>query len=135
MAKSTAKSTDKRKLRRKNFTYYMRVMDEVSGKFIGQLIDISTGGFKVECAQQIPLNRQIKLRIDQTGEISDRSYIVFMGVAKWCQQDTYDLSAYNVGFQITDMSPADYDIFLQMFNKYGMEKKAHERNDSDYFWR
>ena len=97
------KKDERRKLSRKNFTYYMRVMDEVSGKFIGQLVDISTGGFKVESAHEIPLNQPIKLRIDQTGEISDRSYIVFMGMAKWCQQDTYDLSVYNIGFQITEM--------------------------------
>ena len=130
-----AKTDERRKLSRKNFTYYMRVMDETSGKLIGQLVDISTGGFKVESLNEIPTNTPMKLRIDQTGEISERSYIVFMGMAKWCQRDTYDLSVYNVGIQITGMSPSDYNIFLEMFKKYGMEKKAHERNDSDYFWR
>ena len=127
--------TERRKLLRKNFTYYMRVFDEVSGTLLGQIVDISTGGFKVESSYAIPLNRTIKLRIDQTGEISDRSYIVFTGAAKWCQQDAYDMSVYNVGFQIVDMSPSDYGIFTAMFNKYGMDQKSHERNNSDYFWR
>jgi len=113
----------------------MRVFDEVSGKLIGQLVDISTGGFKVESAHAIPLNQNIKLRIDQTGEISDRSYIVFIGMARWCEQDAYDLSIYNVGFQIVNMAPSDYNVFNDMFNKYGKAKKAHERNNSDYFWR
>lgn len=126
---------DRRKLSRKNFTYYMRVLDEESGKLIGQLVDIGTGGFKVESPNEIPVNQKIKLRIDQTGEVSERNYIVFVGMARWCQHDAYDLSVYNVGFQIVDMSPSDYDVFIEMFNKYGVEKKAHERNNSDYFWR
>ena len=126
---------DRRKLLRKNFTYYMRVLDEESGKLIGQLVDIGTGGFKVESPNEIPLNQKIKLRIDQTGEVSERNYIVFVGMARWCQRDAYDLSVYNVGFQIVDMTPSDYDVFIEMFNRYGVEKKAHERNNSDYFWR
>jgi len=125
---------ERRKLSRKNFTYYIRIFDEVSGKLIGQLTDISTGGFKVESANEIVLNTNLKLRIDQMGEISSKNYFTFIGKARWCQRDPYDLSVYNVGFQIVDMSPSDYDIFIEMFNRYGMEKKAHEKNNSDYLW-
>ena len=126
---------ERRQLSRKNFTYYMRVFDELSGKQIGQLVDISTGGFKVESTHEIITNVNIKLRIDQMGELSNKNYITFIGKARWCQRDQYDLSVYNVGFQIVDMTPSDYDIFVEMFNRYGMEKKAHEKNNSDYLWR
>lgn len=126
---------ERRKLSRKNFTYYMRVFEEMTGKLIGQLVDISTGGFKVESAQPIPVNVNIKLRIDQIGELSNKNYLTFVAHAKWCQRDPYDLTMYNVGFQIVDMTPADYDVFVQMFNKYGMQKGAHQKNNSDYLWR
>ena len=47
---------ERRKLSRRNFSYYMRVMDEATGKLIGHLSDISTGGFKVDSTQPLPLN-------------------------------------------------------------------------------
>ena len=69
------------------------------------------------------------------GELSNKNYLTFIGSAQWCERDPYDLSVYNVGFQIVEMSPGDYDIFIQMFNKYGMQKSARQKNNSDYLWR
>ena len=106
---------DKRKLDRKNFTYYMRVLDESTGDLIGQLADISTGGFKIESTTPIPLGITYQLRIDQTHEISDKSYLSFTARVRWCQKDPYDPTVYNVGFQLVDMTPADYDVFVKMF--------------------
>lgn len=110
---------ERRKISRKNFSYYMRVMDEASGKLVGHISDISSGGFKLDSNQPIPLNINFRLRIDQTNEISDKSYLVFSASATWCQSDHLDPGTYNVGFKITEMTPGDYDIFLKMFNTYG----------------
>lgn len=98
----------------------MRVMDEISGKLVGHISDISSGGFKLDSKQPIPVNVNLRLRIDQTNEISDKSFLVFSAMATWCQADPLDPGTYNVGFKITEMSPADFDIFLKMFNTYGM---------------
>ncbi len=111
---------EKRKLTRKNFSYYMRIMDEASGKVVGHISDISSGGFKVDSQQPIPLNINFRLRIDQTSEISNKSYMLFSARAMWCQADQLEPGTYNVGFKITEMTPGDYDIFLKMFNTYGM---------------
>jgi hypothetical protein len=127
-------SQERRKLARKNFSYYMRVLDEVTGKLVGQLSDISTGGFKIESSQAIPVDVNFKLRIDQTGEISNKSHLTFTAVTKWCQRDMYDPTIYNVGFQLIDMTPADYDIFVKMFNAYGAQQTAHHKSNSDYIW-
>lgn len=110
---------ERRKITRKNFSYYMRVMDEASGKLVGHISDISSGGFKLDSNQPIPLNINFRLRIDQTNEISDKSFLVFSASATWCKIDPLNPGTYSVGFKITDMTPADYDIFLKMFNTYG----------------
>ena len=55
--------TDRRKLLRRNLSYYMRVLDEVSGKLIGHLSDISTGGFKLDCSRPVPLKKDFRLRL------------------------------------------------------------------------
>lgn len=127
-------TAERRKLARKNFTYYMRVLDEGSGNLIGLLSDISTGGFKAECGQPVRVGIDFHLRIDQMGELSDKTYLIFTARSRWCQRDPYDPTIYNVGFQIVDMSAADYDIFLKMFNAYTAQQQAHRKNNSDYIW-
>lgn len=127
-------TAERRKLERKNFSYYMRVLDEATGKIIGQLSDISTNGFKIESTKPIPVNMNFRLRIDQTEGISDRSYLSFSARTRWCQQDPYDPTVFNVGFQLLDMTPGDYDVFVKLFNEYGASKKAHHRHNTDYIW-
>ena len=112
----------------------MLVLDESTGKLIGHLSDIGTGGFKVECNHPLPVNVNYRLRIEQTGEISHKSYLVFAARAMWCHKDPYDPTMYNVGFKIEDMSPTDYDIFVKMFNVYGTKEVSHQKNNSDYMW-
>jgi len=114
-------TTERRHVSRRRFSYYMRVIDEATGKLLGHLSDISTGGFKLDSPKPVPLNVNSRLRIDQTGEISNKSYITFTARAKWCRVDTFDPNVYNVGFQIADMNPADYDIFVKMFSTYGVQ--------------
>ncbi len=125
---------EKRQLTRRNFALYMSVIDEHSGKILGILSDISTGGFKLESKLPIPVNINIRLRIEHTNEISNKSQMTFTACARWCERDQFDSSSYNIGFQIVDMTPSDYDIFVQMFNTYGSKTNRGSGGHSDYFW-
>ena len=116
---------ERRKLSRRDFSYYMRVIDDVTGKVTGHLSDISANGFKLDCQKPVPLQVNLKLRVDQTDLISNKSYIAFSARALWCLPDELDPNSYNVGFQIVNMTPSDYEIFLKMFNTYGNQSKAH----------
>ncbi|MBL8062832.1 MAG: PilZ domain-containing protein [Anaerolineales bacterium] len=126
--------SDKRKLSRRNFSYYMRVLDKQSGELLGQIADISTGGFRLESAKPIAVGETFELVIDQVGQISPKSYITFSARIRWCQRDPYDPTIYNVGFQLLDMTPADYDVFVTMFNSYGVQNQAHHKSNTDYIW-
>lgn len=125
---------EKRRLDRRDFSLYMNVLDELTGKVLGTLIDISTGGFRLESKRPVPLNVDIRLRIEHTNEISSKSFIVFTARTRWCQRDSIDRSIYNIGFQITDMIPSDFDIFVQMFNSYGSKSRNGTKSAPDYFW-
>ena len=127
-------ASNKRKLQRKNFSYYMRVLNKDTGELIGQITDISTGGFKLESNKPIPANLNMELCIDQVNQISAKSFIVFSACTRWCSKDPYDPTIYNVGFQLLDMTPADYDVFVKMFNEYGAQKQSHHKSNSDYIW-
>jgi hypothetical protein len=127
-------AVERRKLSRRNFSYYMRVLDDVTLKLIGQLSDISTGGFKLDCERPVPLNVDFRLRIDLTSEISNRSYISFTARAMWSQADQHNHNTYNVGFRIINMPSADYDVFIKMFNTYGVKSVPHHKSNSNYLW-
>ncbi len=110
---------EQRKLTRRNFSYYMRVKEEGSGKVIGHISDISTGGFRIDSTQRIPLNVDLRLYIDQIGEISRKTYILLKARPMWCRQDQFDPNMFNVGFKLVDIAPADREIFLRMYEEYG----------------
>lgn len=121
---------ERRNLTRREFSYYMRVMDESTGKLIGHISDISSGGFKVDSNQLLPLNVDIRLRIDQIGEISNKMTLVFKARPMWCRQDLFDPNLFNIGFKIVDMASGDHDIFLKMFRTYGVQNSS--KSNSDY---
>lgn len=125
---------ERRSLSRRDLSYYMRVLDEGSGKAIGNLLDISTGGFKLEARYSVPMNQPIRLRFDQISGISRRSYMVITAIARWIQRDRIDPTAYHVGFQVVDMTPSDYDVFVQMFNIYGSSKSTSSSNNTGYMF-
>ena len=127
-------ATNKRKLPRRNFSYYMRVLDKNTGELIGQISDISTGGFKLESSKPVAVGLTMELCIDQVRELAGRSFIAFSARTRWCERDPYDPTIYNVGIQLLDMTPADYDIFVKIFNSYGEQKQSHHKSNSDYIW-
>lgn len=126
---------EKRKIARRSFSYYMRVMDEVNGQLIGHLIDISTGGFKIDSDIEIPRDKDFRLRIELSLEMAPKTFMVFDARSKWCRPDPYDPISFNVGFQITNMAPRDYEIFSRIFEKFGSQNEKPRKSHLDYRWR
>ena len=125
---------ERRRLPRRNFSYYMRVMNENTGELVGHLADISTGGFRLESAKPIPQNRDFVFRIELPNDISNRPYIVFGARSRWCAKDRLDPSLYDVCFQIINMTPSDFEAFARMFDKYGSQN-PNKTSTADYLWR
>jgi len=125
---------ERRRLVRRNFSYYMRVMNDATNELVGHLADISTGGFKLDCQKPVQPNTDFLLRIDLTPEIASKEFMVFAARSRWCRADRFDPTSFNVGFQITTMSPGDLEIFVRMFEKYGT-KLSEGKSSHDYLWR
>jgi len=102
---------ERRKIGRRNFSYYMRLMNENTGELVGHLADISTGGFKMEALKPIQPNMDFRFRIELSSEVANYPFMVFGARSKWCQMDHIDKSLYNVGFQITDITPSNSRSF------------------------
>ena len=123
---------DKRKITRRDFTYYMQVTDDLSKQLIGYLTDISTGGFRLDCPKQIPAGQEFRMQIQLTSDIADKTTMSFVARSKWSHTDHVDPNTYNVGFEIVQMAPSDMVIFQRMFDKYGSEKRIKSKGSSNY---
>lgn len=110
---------DRRHLERKDFSYYMRLINNDTQDLVGHLVDISSSGFKLDSQTPIPVNKDFRLRMDLTREIADKPAMIFVARSKWCEVDPLDPFIYNVGFQLVNISPADLEIINRMMAKYG----------------
>jgi len=128
---------DKRKINRRDFTYYMQVTDDATKQLVGYLSDISAGGFKLDSSKEIRPGQDFRLHIELTPDIADKNSMVFIARSKWCRPDHIDPNTFNIGFEIMNMSPSDMIIFQRMFDKYGSQSSNRNRGKSsdDYMWR
>jgi len=126
---------DKRKINRRDFTYYMQVTDDMTKQLIGYLSDISAGGFKLDSQKEIPAGKDFRLHIELTPDIADKNSMVFIARSKWCHRDHVDPNTFNVGFEVINMSPSDMLIFQRMFDKYGSQNTTKSKSSDDYLWR
>ena len=125
---------ERRKVSRRIFSYYMRMMDDKTGALIGHLTDISTGGFKVDSQKPIEANQEFNFRIELPNEVANKTFMVFSARSRWCAHDIIDPTSYNVGFQIINITPGDFEIFARMFEKYGTQGNVN-RSSTDYLWK
>jgi len=126
---------DKRKIDRRDFSYYMPVRDVDTKQVIGYLSDISSGGFKLDCPKQIPPGQDFHMHLDLTADVADKNAMVFIARSKWAKPDYVDPNTFNVGFEIVNIAPGDMLIFQRMFEKYGTQRAGRSKRSDDYLWR
>jgi len=113
---------EQRRMERRDFTYYMKVTDAASGNLLGYLVDISAGGFKLDCEKPIPSGKEFRLQLALSGDISTKTSMTFAARSIWSRPDYIDPTTFKVGFQITSIGPSDAEIFQRMFEKYASMK-------------
>ena len=106
---------------RKDFSYYMQILDANTKEIVGHLADISSGGFKLDCRKPVPVNQDVRFLMNLPGEIASKSHMVFGARSRWCKIDPLDPCAFNVGYQLTQISPEDLAIINRMMEKYGTD--------------
>ena len=106
---------------RKDFFYYLQVIDHDTQEIVGHLADISSGGFKLDSEDPIPINKDFRFLMNLTSEVADKPFMIFAARSKWCKVDPIDPYVYNIGFQLLRISSDDLKIFNRMIEKYGRE--------------
>ncbi len=119
---------EQRKVERRDFTYYMKVTDAGTGSLVGYLVDISTGGFKLDSEKSISIGKDFRLHIELSGDISNKSSLIFSARSIWCQPDNIVPNTFKIGFQIIGLSSGDAIIFQRMYDKYAASRNNNRQN-------
>lgn len=110
---------EKRTVPRKKFAFYMRVFNDETEETVGHLVDISAIGMRLETSAPLPLERDYRLRMELTPEVSDTLFMTFTARSKWCKPDAIMPNLYHVGFKITQIEPHDQEIYQRLLDMYG----------------
>ncbi len=113
---------EKRNKTRRVFSYYMQLVDATTKELIGHLADISTGGFKLDSEEPIPVEKEFRFHLALTPDVASKPFMIFRAQSKWSQADPIDPFVYNTGFHITEMHYEDRNIFNRVFQLYGTKK-------------
>ncbi len=127
--------TERRKMDRRDASYYLSVMDPVTMRRRGIMTNLSLKGFKLDCHEQISIGEVDRFRLDLTKDIAPQTFLVFTGRSKWCQPDSIETSTYNVGYEIVNMSALDAIIYQSVFEKCGSQPDGNRSNNADYLWK
>lgn len=115
-------SLERRKAKRLSFIYYMPVIDDDTGEMIGHLTEISAHGIRLDSPRVLPADQKINLRLELTGDIADRPFMVLTARPKWCREDKITPNVYNVGLEIVSIGPQEAEIFQRLAEKFASEK-------------
>jgi hypothetical protein len=116
---------ERRKIVRKSISYYLRIIDANTNLLIGHLADISSQGIKIDSQKTLPLNRDYRLRIHSTKEVSDKEYVEFSAKARWCKTDPLQPGLYNIGFEIVEIERSDSKIIQTIVEKYSTREPSY----------
>ena len=116
---STPTFKERRRMNRRNISYYLPVMDSVTKQVIGHIMNLSPIGMMMDSQVPIPANQKFGLHMDLMEEIAGQASLEFVATSIWCLADSIQPFLYNAGFSITEISPADLEVVKQIAEKYG----------------
>ncbi len=115
---------ERRNIKRRSISYYLRIVDTKANKLIGHLADISLQGLKIDSQVPIPAPKEYRLRIYTAADVSDKDYIEFVASSRWCQQNPIEPGLYDIGFEIITIDPHDAEIIQRIMEKYSTSESS-----------
>lgn len=104
---------EKRRAKRRNIIYYLRVFDRKTDRLVGQLVDITTSGMKLVSEDSIEPDTSFQLRMVLPEEIDKKKEIAFEVRSMWCKRDI-NPDFYSAGFEFEDISTEDLNIIKNL---------------------
>jgi hypothetical protein len=117
---------NRRKINRRYLLYFIRVFDAATRQQIGNLVDITLKGAMIVSQDPIPLEKTIRLRLELTTDVSDKLFMEFPAISKWCHPDL-EPSLRDTGFEILELTPEDAAIIQKIIETFGFRDNEPAR--------
>ncbi len=108
---------DKRKLKRRQLIYYLKVRDESNDQPLGRLVDITTEGIMLVSTEPIELDVAYRLRMDLPTQMDKTSDIIFEARSLWRRRDI-NPDFYDTGFKFTHIPNQYVELISQLIDEY-----------------
>lgn len=115
--------TDKRRLKRRQLIYYLKVVDQNTGQPVGRLVDITVEGMLVVSSQPIPLDREYNLRIDLPEGLGKRPPISLQAKTLWSKPDI-NPDFVDTGMAFVKIAPLDLQTVLDLIAEYELASQG-----------
>ncbi len=107
---------ENRKFRRVNLAYRPSVYDAQSNELLGNIVDISAGGFKMIARKKMVQGKEYQLSIFLPESSSDRKRVDVKASVRWCGTGT-DVESFSAGCYLLEIEPKDrLDLAALMFS-------------------
>ena len=110
---------ERRRLKRRNISYYLPIKDNQTGKPIGHLVDITTIGLLMDSKIPIQPGMEYSLQLDYMEVIAEKASVDLIARGIWNRPDAINPYLFNAGFEITSIAPEDVEIIKLISDKYG----------------
>jgi hypothetical protein len=118
---SAPSKQERRRLKRRKLAYYIVVLDALTEKTIGHLVDVTPNGIMIDSRDPLPLEKDYTLSLDTSEDVADKIFITFIARTIWCLRDPVDIYLFDVGFSIVDIAESDAAILKRISEKYAAQ--------------
>ena len=118
MKKEERKRDERRTIERIKISYYVPIVNAESYEKLGILSEITTKGLLVDSHQILPIDQQVKLRLDLNDDGFEQPFINFKAQVKWVRPDRFDPGYYNIGLEMVDLADKNIKIIEKIMEKY-----------------
>lgn len=108
---------EKRKLKRRQLIYYLRVLDRDSETLVGRLVDITTEGVMLLSESPLELDKLYKFKMILPPHFEARQEITFDAKCLWSKIDV-NPDLYISGFQFGRVSSQDIRLIEELILDY-----------------
>ncbi|MFC1878874.1 PilZ domain-containing protein [Chloroflexota bacterium] len=109
---------ERRKQDRQLLTFFSRVVDRKTGRLVGYLADLTTGGALLIGEKPVGTDSTLHLRMDLPENFEAGEQLEFNATAMWCSPDD-DPDFYKIGLRLSDIPWEDLAIIARVLNDYG----------------
>jgi hypothetical protein len=103
---------------RKYLTYFSRVIDRKTGRLVGYMADLTTGGALLIADRELPIDTLLHLRMDLPDGFANKSELSFNAKVIWNRPDD-DPDFYKTGLKLSEIDFEDLAIIQRVLNEYG----------------